>query len=149
MEAACFQSQDWYSDKENKSLIMIDCSGSQENNTQSQKLASEPSDKTPRFGKRRRSSQQAGYENIEDSEKNRSGAGQVLSEMAGMLRSQGSSTLSQVTDIKEIDSKDKTHWYVSFKRERAINIKLTKRVERYEKRMTEISKKVQELASIT
>lgn len=148
MEEACFETQVWYSDEENKSFFSIECTDSQQYSTQSEKQASEASVNAPQFGKRRWSSQQAGYENNEDYEINRFRAGQDLSEMAGIPQSQEVSSLSQDTDIPSIDAMDKMYWYVSFKRERATNIKLKKRLERYKNKLEEISNQVQQLAGM-
>ena len=145
MEEACFESQEWYSDGENKSFSSIGCTDSQQYSTQSEKQASEASVNAPRFGKSRWSSQQAGNENNEDYELNRFMNGQVLSEMAGIPQSPEVSSLSQNTDIPSIETMDKKYWYVSFKRERATNMKLEKRLERYKNKLKEVSNQVQQL----
>ena len=55
---------------------------------------------------------------------------------------------SQDTEIPEFDSKDKMHWFVQFKRQRALNKKLMKSLEVKNLRIQEISQKVTVLSDI-
>lgn len=163
-----FESEDWFSDEENKFSLSTQDSGSKKGrvfsaqdssskprSVQSARIALDGYGKAPRFVNKSCASQRA---------KNGSGEGNVLRNTfpvsqpsRGTIRpkSPGTSKSSQDLDIPAFDSKDKQYWYIEFKRQKALNVKLKKRLEQsstiskdISKISKDISKKVKQLSEI-
>ena len=166
MGNTAFESEDWFSDEENKISLSTQDSGSKKGrvfsaqdssyklrSVQSATIALDGYGKAPRFVKKSCASQPA---------KNESGEGNVLrntfsqpSRETTRPKSPGTSKSSQVLDIPAFDSKDKRYWYIEFKRQKALNVKLKKRLEQstticqnISKISKDISKKVKQLSEI-
>ena len=156
MDNASFETQVWISDEESKLSFSVAGNGSQQSSAESEEQVLEGYGKAPRFGRRRYSHQEAVNEKNEGGfDENSFGAGQPISEIGGSPQREGVSRSSQDMEIPSFDSKDKMHWFIEYKRGRALNKKLRalnkklmKILERKNIIIKEISKEVKVLSDI-
>ena len=157
-----FESEDWFSDEDKifslcaqnstskkSSVLSAQDGSSQQRNVQSATVALDGYGKAPRFVKKSCASQ---------SVKNETGDGNVLlrntfsasqpSRGSTRLKSPGTLRSSQDLNFPAFDSKDKKYWYVECKRQKALIIKLNKRLEQSSTIIKNISKEVELLSEL-
>ena len=149
MDNASFETQVWVSDEEDKLSFYVGGNDSQQNSAQCDKVDLEECGKAPKFGKRRRSTQEVENKNSEEDLDGKSlEEDKSFSEEGGSPLRECVLRSSQDTEIPDFDSKDKMHWFVQFKRQRGVNKKLMRSLKIKNKRIQEISKQVTALADI-
>ena len=157
-----FECEELFSDDENNISLHAENTGSKDSSVQCDKVV-DGYGKAPRFRKKSCASQPPSNKICERHDSRNSftasqpSVGSPRSQSQGPSQpspgspkpqSQGPPRSSQDLVIPSFDSKDKLYWYREFKREKALNRKLNKRLERSTTRYEDLCKQVKVLSEL-
>ena len=157
-----FECEELFSDDENNISLHAENTGSKDSSVQCDKVV-DGYGKAPRFKKKSCASQPPsnkiceGHDSRNSFTASQPSVGSPRSQSQGPSQpspgspkpqSQGPPRSSQDLVIPSFDSKDKLYWYREFKREKALNRKLNKRLERSTTRYEDFCKQVKVLSEL-
>ena len=157
-----FECEELFSDDENNISLHAENTGSKDSSVQCDKVV-DGYGKAPRFRKKSCASQPPsnkiceGHDSRNSFTASQPSVGSPRSQSQGPSQpspgspkpqSQGPPRSSQDLVIPSFDSKDKLYWYREFKREKALNRKLNKRLERSTTRYEDFCKQVKVLSEL-
>ena len=137
-----FESENWFSDEDNKFSLCAQNSGSkkssalsahdsssQQRSAQCATVGLDGYDKAPRFAKKSCASQSVKNETVDGNVFRNTFPASQPSRGSTRLTSPRTSRSSQDLNNPAYNSKDKKYWYVECKHQKALNLKLNKRLE--------------------